>query len=147
MSCPGVRASAPLALAFSIGFALAGCSTVKRARSFQDPASATPGERTPTVAELGLEPSGKIELDVLLKKALEVNPTVLQSRRNVEITRAHVLEGEAALYPQLSASAAGGWRDAEHAPATAELHRFLSYGFDVSWLIFDFGRTKSQTRS
>ena len=147
MTCPGVRASAPLALAMSIGFAAAGCATVKRARAFQDPASATPGERTPTAAEIGLSSSGPVELELLIQKALEVNPTVLGAHRNVEITRAHVLESEAALYPQLSASAAGGWRDSEHTPSTAELHRFLSYGFDLSWLLFDFGRTKAQTKS
>ena len=147
MTCPGVRASAPLALAMSIGFAAAGCATVKRARAFQDPASATPGERTPTAAELGLEASGKVELDVLLKKSLEVNPTVLQARRNVEITRARVIEGEAAFYPQVSTNASAGWHDSKGSPAPREFHRFASYGFDVSMLLFDFGRTKAQTRS
>jgi outer membrane protein len=149
MTCPGVRAGAPLALAASIAAALAGsgCSTVQRARAFQDPASAIPGERTPTAAELGLSSSGPIELELLIAKALEVNPTVLQARRNVEITRAHVLEAEAGLKPQVGASASGGYRDSKGAPDTVENHRFFSYGFDVSWLLFDFGRTKAQTKN
>ncbi len=144
MTCPGVRASAPLALAMSIALAAAGCATVKRARSFQDPASATPGERTPTVAELGLEPSGKVELDVLLKKSLEVNPTVLQARRSVEIAHAHVIEGEAAYYPQVSTNASAGLRDAKGVPGTG---RFYSYGLDVSMLLYDFGRTSATNKS
>jgi len=142
MMGPGVRASATLAVAGALAFA-AGCSTVKRAREFQDPASAIPGERTPTAAELGLAPDGPIELDLLVQKALDVNPTVQQARRNVEITRAHVLETEAGLKPQVSASANGGWRDGQY---SSQQH-FFSTGFDVSWLLFDFGRTKAQTRN
>jgi len=149
MTCPGVRASASIALAISISVsaATAGCSTVKRARAFQDPASATPGERTPTAAELGLSPSGPVALELLIQKALEVNPTVLEAHRNVEITRAHVLETEAGLKPQLSASTSGGWKNAEGARHTDPNHRFFSYGFDVSWLLFDFGRTKAQAKN
>lgn len=147
MTCPGVRAGAPVALAAFIVAVLAGCSTVQRAREFQDPTSAIPGERTPTAAELGLSASGPMALEILIAKALEVNPTVLQARRNVEITRAHVLETEAGLKPQVSASASGSYRDAQGALHTVENHRFFSYGFDVSWLLFDFGRTKAQTKN
>jgi outer membrane protein len=144
MRCPGVRASASLALAIPLFAAIAGCSTVKRARSYQDPASAIPGERTPSAAELGLATSGTVELDVLVKKSLEVNPTVLQAKRSVEATRARVLEGEAAFYPQVGTSGAVAWRDSKGAPATTHIY---SYGFDVSMLLFDFGRTRAQTKS
>jgi outer membrane protein TolC len=145
MRCPGVRASASLALAIPLFAAIAGCSTVKRARSYQDPASAIPGERTPSAAELGLATSGTVELDVLVKKSLEVNPTVLAAaKRSDRATRARVLEGEAAFYPQVGTSARSPGAIRRELPPRPTL---LSYGFDVSMLLFDFGRTRAQTKS
>jgi outer membrane protein len=125
-----------------------GCATVRRAREFQDPASAKPGERTPTAVELGLSPTGPIGLDDIVAKALEVHPTVVQARRNAEAAEARVRETEAALYPQVSTDASIGYRDAKRTSGSPPLqHRFESYGFDVSWLLFDFGRTRALARN
>jgi outer membrane protein len=147
MSVSCDRAVTFAALASLFAAASPGCANVQRARAIQDPSSAVPGERTPTVAELGLEPTGPVELGVLLQHALEVNPTVVQARHAVEITEARVREAEAALYPSASASATTGYRDAKSAGGVSVEHRFNSFGFDVSWLLFDFGRTRAQARS
>jgi outer membrane protein TolC len=128
-----------LALAF-----LSACSTVNRARSFQDPASAVPGERTPTAAELGLKSDGQVELDDLLRISLGVNPTVLQARRNVEISETHVRETESSYWPQTSVSAGAAYHDSKGHPSP---HQFYSYGFNLSWLLFDFGHTNALVRN
>ena len=138
--CPGSWAATILAIAVS-----SGCSTVNRARAFQDPASAMPGERTPTVAELGLKPDGLVELDDLLRISLGVNPTVLQARRNVEISEAHVRETESAYWPQASVDASISHHESK--TATTDVHLFKSYGFNLSWLLFDFGHTNALVRN
>jgi outer membrane protein len=121
-----------------------GCETVHRARVAQDFASAGPGERTPTAAELGLATDGPVALDDVLRKALEVHPSIITARQNVVAAEARVRETEATLLPQLSTSAGVTYSDGERLPAST---RFYSYGFDVSWLLFDFGRTRAQARS
>jgi outer membrane protein len=141
---PFARLLAALLLIASLG-----CETVHRARVAQDFASAGPGERTPTAAELGLPTEGPLALDVALKKALEVHPSIIAARQNVVAAEARVRETEASLLPQLSTSAAASYRDgrAFSSSAGAVDHRFYSYGFDVSWLLFDFGRTRAQARN
>lgn len=124
------------------------CSTVRDARVAQDPANAVPGERTPTVAELGLPVTGHVALEDLEQIALRVHPSILLARHAVQVARARITETEAALLPQVSASAAVSYNDQSSSGSSSNTrHRFESLGFDVSWLLFDFGRTRAEARS
>jgi outer membrane protein len=125
----------------------AGCATVRRARSVQDASSAVPGERTPTAAELGLATAGPVRLVPLVEAALRAHPSVVAARRAAEAARARVLAAEGARLPEVSASAAASWRDGSRTGGRAVEHRFASYGFDVSWLLFDFGEQAALTRA
>ena len=124
------------------------CATVRDARDAQDPANAVPGERTPTAAEAGLPTRGPLKLADALGAALRVHPSILQARRDEEAAAARTGAAEGALLPDLSASASKQYRNqrAGELPSSKEEHRFQSYGFQVSWLIFDFDRTPAAAR-
>lgn len=125
----------------------AACATVRDARHAQDPASAVPGERTPTAAELGLPASGALRLPDAVHTALTVHPSVLRSRRDAEAAEARVTQAEADLLPRISANASLQHQDREDAGAALHgQHRFRSLGFQVSWLVFDFGATDARAR-
>lgn len=126
--------------------ALPGCATAARARAAQDRTSAIPGERTPTAAELGLPTQGRVALGVLVRTALRVHPTVVAARRAAEAAFARVRAAEGARLPQVSVNADAAWRDATQTGATPVEHRFQSFGFDVSWVLFDFGELAAFAR-
>ena len=132
-------------IAFAILAGCAGCATVRNARSVQDPASRVPGERTPTASELGLPVKGRVGLDDIVRIAVRVHPAVVQARRAAEAASAGVRQAESAAYPHVSASAAASYQTQQHPPAGAS-DRFVSFGFDVSWTILDFGRTSALAR-
>lgn len=127
---------------------LAGCATVTEARRVQDPSSAVPGERTPTAAELGLPVKGPLPLERAIAIALTSHPSVVRARRDEQAAAARTGEVEGAFYPQLAANASVVYRDRkpDGTPSGAEEHRFASGGFQVSWLLFDFGRTPAEAR-
>jgi len=124
---------------------LPGCAVVREARIAQDPASAVPGERTPSAAELGLPSKGPVPLDAVVRAALRAHPSVVAARRAEEAARAAVTEAEAARLPQVAANASAGLADGKGSPGGPT--RFRSGGFDVSFLVFDFGRTAALGRS
>lgn len=133
--------------AFVLCVAAAGCASVENARSVQDPASAVPGERTPTAKELGLPTSGALRLPDALSAALAVHPSVLRARRGVEAAEARVGEAESGFLPGANADASLSYRGSSDAgPGARRRTRFESYGFSVSWLLFDFGRTPAESR-
>jgi outer membrane protein len=140
---------APLARASVLAFLLAsaGCATVRNARCVQNPASAIPGERTPTAAELGLATTGPVRLAPLIDAALRAHPSVIAARRAMEAARARVVQAEAGRMPEVTANAAASYRDAKKTAGQPVEHRFASYGIDVSWLLFDFGQQSAITRS
>ncbi|MCE9637994.1 MAG: TolC family protein, partial [Planctomycetes bacterium] len=139
------RRAAAFALALGVA-TLAGCRSVEAARAAQDPASAAAGERTPTAAELGLAVSGPVALDALVRAAQTVHPSVVRAARAADAARSRCRQTEAAALPQITASIAESYRDQESQPRVDVQHRFESYGFDVSWLVFDFGRTSALER-
>jgi outer membrane protein len=127
---------------------LAGCATVAEARRVQDLSSAVPGERTPTAAELGLPVKGPLALDRALAAALAAHPSVLRARREEQAAEARTGEAEGALLPSLAANGSAGYRNSKSSglPSGREEHRFQSGGFQLSWLLFDFGRTPALAR-
>jgi outer membrane protein len=135
-------------LATALALLAAGCSAVREARRVQDPASALPGERTPTAAELGLPTTGTLILDAALVAALRAHPLVVQARHFEEVAAARTGQAEGALLPSLSASASKQYRNQKPGgvPSGSEEHRFQSYGFQVSWLLFDFDKTPAYAR-
>ena len=124
-----------------------GCAaTVNRARAVQDPASAIPGERTPTAGELGLPSSGRVALAPLVRTALAVHPSVVAARHAAEAAFTRIRATEGALRPQASVGASAAYRDQSETSSGPVEHRFESFGFDVSWLLFDFGQTAAFVR-
>src|SRR5262245_12315387 len=122
-----------------------GCATVSNARWAQSPASVGPGERTPTAAELGLPTSGPVALDLVVATALRVHPSVVGARRAMEAANARVRQAEAAYRPRVTMGADLEYQDSKS--RRAGTHRFESFGFDVSWLLFDFGQAAALARS
>lgn len=135
------RQSGPASYVLAVALlgAVPACANVHRARFAQDPASAVPGERTPTAAELGLPTSGRVALDLLVKTALSVHPTVVGARRAAEAAHARIRAAEGATRPKATVQTSASYRDQSANATGSEEHRFESYGFDVSWLLFDFG--------
>lgn len=142
---PG-RAARLASIVALAGATLAGCAHVARARAAQAPESAIPGERTPAAAELGLARSGPVRLAPLVAAALAAHPSVVSARRNVEAACARVHAAEGATRPSVTADASASVRDASGSSGAATEHRFVSFGFDVSWLLFDFGQRRSLAR-
>ena len=137
------RSTAIVALA---ALAASGCGgMVARARSAQDPASKVPGERTPTVAEVRLPKSGPVALRDLVRVALDVHPAVLAARHATEAAASRITQAEADRLPQVSIDAAATATESGGRTGGSS-NRFTSHGFDVSWLLFDFGRTSAVVR-
>ena len=137
-----------LALAPALLAAAGGCGTVARARAAQSPGSAMPGERTPTAAELGLPAKGPVALAALVRTAVRVHPSVVGARRAAEAAAARIYEAEAARYPQVGVNATQSVHDgtSKSSGGGSKSQRFESLGFDVSWLVFDFGQTAALAR-
>jgi len=142
---PSRRRTAQASLALLL-LALPGCATAARARAAQDASSAIPGERTPTAAELGLPTKGRVALGVLVRTALRIHPSVVAARRASEAAFARVRAAEGARLPQVSVGAAAAFRDASQNGTNPVEHRFQSLGFDVSWVLFDFGELAAFAR-
>ncbi len=120
-----------------------GCATVRHARYAQDPANRGAGERTPTAAELGLPPAGPVALERLVCTALRVHPSVVGARRGAEGAQARMRAAEAVYRPRVSMDASRTYERSSEAGT----RRFHSLGFDVSWLLFDFGQGAAQARA
>lgn len=108
------------------------------------------GERTPTARELGIPTAGAIALSRVEEVALRVHPSIVEARRQLEVSEARVGEVEGAYYPQVSSGPIASYRyetlNGAGAPAHDRGHSFQSFGFGLSWLIFDFGRTPAIVR-
>ncbi len=135
-----------LGAALTLALGLPGCSVAAQARAATDFRTAVPGERTPTAREVGLPEEGEVGLDQLVRTAVRIQPAVVRARRNAEAARARCCEAEADRLPQVTASASGSYRD-QSSRSGSSAHRFGAYGFDVSWLLFDFGRTNALVRN
>jgi outer membrane protein TolC len=143
------RAIRTAAAALVVAF-VGACASVQDARRAQDPASAVPGERTPTAAELKLPTKGALRLSDAVDVALRVSPNVLRTRHAEESAEARVGEAEAAFLPELSANASDLYVNRKPGgpiPSGREEHRFKTAGLQVSWLLFDFGRTSAEARA
>jgi outer membrane protein TolC len=120
---------------------------VRNARLAQDPGNAVPGERTPTAAELGLATEGVLRLDDALNTALRVHPSILGAVHSEEAAAARTGEAEGALWPSLSGDASYQYVDHKSQNGAPPIqHHFQSLGFQLSWLLFDFGRTPALAR-
>jgi outer membrane protein TolC len=139
----------PLCL-FPILGVLAGCGSVRAAREAQEVSKAIMGERTPSARELGIPTAGAITLRQVEAASLRANPAIVIARRNAEAAEARIGEVEGAYYPQISSGPVAQYRyetlnsagQTEHDRG----HSFQSFGFGISWLIFDFGRTPAIVR-
>jgi len=130
---------------------LGGCATVERAREAQDPAMAVPGERTPSAAELGLTPGSVVGESAVVEAALLARPSVVRARRRRDVAEAQLGSARAALYPKLSLGATytgtGSRRVGEGGGATAPVTGSGSLSAQLSWLVYDFGKTPARIRA
>jgi outer membrane protein len=122
---------------------VASCADIQAALRAQDPASAGPGERHATPAELGLQPGGLLALDRGLQLALDHNPQVAAARTRVRSAEARILGAAAAQLPQVSVSASGraAVDDVDH-----KLDKSQSGSLAISQLLLDFGRSSAAIR-
>jgi len=84
--------------------AIVGCASLEEARLAQDPDSARQGERSATLAEMGLSKETPLALDAGLTLSLTHNPTVARARNRAEASMARLDQASAGRWPALSAS-------------------------------------------
>lgn len=125
------------------GAALLGCAELRAAREAQDPASAGPGERTVTAAEIGLSPGATLTLGRGLELAVRYHPSVAVARRAVDAARARLRQTRAESRPQLSFSGHAQVSGRKDVPGIEES---FSTSASADLILFDFGRTAALQR-
>lgn len=128
---------------------LAACSAIGEARRAQDPASAAPGERTATAAELGLTAGSPLTLERALAIALEHNPQVGSAHARIQAAEARVRQTGALTLPSVSAS---GSVDVNQARAgdplvTSDVDKGHGGSISASMLLYDFGSASAAARA
>lgn len=144
---PTGRRLTRLALAGALACA-AGCASVRRAREAQRDTRPLPGERTPTAAEVGLQPGRPLSLDDAAALAHRIHPSLAQSRRNLAAAAARLRQAGAARRPQVEASVNGSRRtsNVEGKPSSTGTSRTLSGSLGLDLLLYDFGKTPAAIR-
>src|SRR6185503_4535599 len=84
--------------------AMVGCASLEEARLAQDPDSARPGERSATLAEMGLAKDKPLALDAGLALSLTHNPAVARARNRAEAAMGRLDQASAGRWPAVSAS-------------------------------------------
>src|SRR6185436_17281994 len=91
-------------LAGRLTAAALGCAAADEGRQAQDPAQARPGERSATLADMGLAPAAPLDLETGLRLALVHNPAVARARTRAEAAEARLDQASAGRWPQITAS-------------------------------------------
>lgn len=120
---------------------LVGCTTVQAAREAQDPSRAVPGERTPSATEVGLPSQGPLDVERAVDVALRIHPSVLQATRKLDAAEARLGQAKSAYWPQVATGSTQVSRSGTHAEGRTTWETSTTLGLQVSWLVFDFGRT------
>jgi outer membrane protein len=131
------------ALGAALLLAAAGCADIQAAREAQKPASAGPGERTFTAAEIGLGPGSTLTFEQGLKLSLTYNPNTALARRAVDAARARLVQANAGSLPTLSASASYSVKGSK---SSTTVDDSFSVGAGADLLLFDFGRMDALQR-
>ncbi|HEY3227264.1 MAG TPA: TolC family protein, partial [Planctomycetota bacterium] len=128
---------------------LAACSVIGEARRAQDPASAAPGERTATAAELGLGAGSTLTLERGLAIALEHNPQVGSAHARIQSAEARLRQTGALTLPSVSASASVSVDQARAGDPliTSDVGKSHSGSIGASMLLFDFGGASAAARA
>ena len=135
--------------------AILGCASLDEARTAQDPEKARPGERSATLADMGLTATSTLDLDAGLALALKHNPQVARARNRAEGAEARLDEVSAGRWPTLSASlsyregiagaSSNGAPSFRGASGSHEAIQSGNLGADL--LLFDFGGLDASIRS
>ena len=129
---------------------LAGCSTVRDARRAQDEngAGLPAGERTATAAEVGIREGAVLLLADAEAIALTWHPSIAIATQSVAAAEINVSKAGAGLRPTLSAS--GGYSGSGSANSandwTVNSSDAFSASLSLSWVLYDFGRTRASRR-
>jgi outer membrane protein len=81
-----------------------GCASVDEARRAQDPDHARPGERSATLADMGLAPGSTLDLESGVVLSLTHNPQVARARNRAEAAEARLDQAAAGRWPTVTAS-------------------------------------------
>jgi outer membrane protein TolC len=131
--------------------ALTGCATIREARTVQRQTGAglPAGERTVTVAELGLAGRPRLELDRAVAVSLAWHPSLAIATQAVVAARLAVHQAGVPLRPSLSASAgySGKTSGADQTDWNFESDDALNLGLNLTWMIYDFGQTRASRRA
>ena len=132
-----------------------GCAALEEARTAQDPSQARPGERSASLADMGLTATSTLDLDTGLALALKHNPQVARARNRAEGAEARLDAASAGRWPSLSASlsyddgvsgvssnGAPSLRGAAGSHAASQ-----AGGLGADLLLFDFGGLDASIRS
>jgi outer membrane protein len=142
-----MRSAWPIAL---FAMWIAGCETVRDARQAQDSSRTPPGQRTPTAAEVGLEPGAPLTLPTAIDVALATNPQVALAQARLDAAVARVQQVDAAYWPAISVSAGARLSDAGGGTSSGGSRRDVRRTADASvgldQLLFDFGKTNALSR-
>ena len=127
----------------------AGCSTVKQAREVQKAESQRPGERTVTMAELGIVPDRVMQLSELESIAVRFHPDVILAQEAVEAARLAVREAGGDYLPNVNASLSHSRNTHNvdrHAQRSTSNTGNWSASLSMNWTIYDFGKTKAAVK-
>lgn len=127
---------------------LAGCATVRQARTIQKGAFSRPGERLLTAVEVGLSSTSGLTLDRAMEIALSSHPSVFAAEQALVAATAQVYQARAAFWPQLSAGASES-RSTSNSEGTPESHstrKSFSGSIGLDLLVYDFGKTPAVVR-
>ncbi|MBI2901610.1 MAG: TolC family protein [Planctomycetes bacterium] len=123
------------------------CAPIEAARRAQDPASASPGERTVRAEEVGLGPGSVLTLERAVEIALSSHPSVALARARADAAETRVREAAAGYLPQLDLSgsfdAGKSWADS---PGEDSSNKSFRASLGISQLLFDFGKTPALAR-
>jgi outer membrane protein TolC len=94
----------------------------------------------------------ELELDSFINKAAENNVRLLQAASNVQITEYDIKTSKALLLPRIGLSGSYGWNQTDNPPsaffpATTRTSSSLVLGANLTWDIFDGGRSITGIRN
>ena len=130
------------------GWLLFGCSSVRTARQVQDTSNIPAGERTVTMAEVGLTKDTQLTLERALEIALLYHPSIVQARQNLVVAEKQFSDAIAGYLPSVNASAGykQGTNNISTASASNKSDGSYSASTSLNQLIYDFGKTPAAIR-
>jgi len=149
MSIFGKRTrGAGICVVIALALFCGGCAAVREARVAQQEGASLPGERTVTPAEAGLAAGDGLSLARAQDVALTWHPALLQATQQVAAARIALHQAGGGLRPALDGSVGYGGKTqgVTDGPWRFDASDELTAGLSLSWVLYDFGRTRAAQR-